>query len=114
MDAGAFGNVVEMACEATGSDRVPAPSRPRLLSGRGAALISKAFGDYLEEKGLEQILASPYHQQTNGKIARYHRSCKEKISLFVFDTQEQLEEGVYVTSPSKAAEKNHESQMDLQ
>ena len=90
MTAGNFGDVIEAAGESVDLNSIPESDRLQLVTGNGAALISKDFGRYLEIKGIGHILASPYHPQTNGKIERYHRSCKEQINLVVWESPEEL------------------------
>lgn len=102
MKAEDFEQVVELAYEKA-QIQSNAPNKPRLVTDRGPALISDDFKEYLKEKGIHHILASPYHPQTNGKIERYHRSMKEKVLLNVHDAPEKLkaEIGRYITHHNK-------------
>lgn len=97
MKAEDFSDVVEQACEYAGL-KLPASKDDtpvvRLVTDNGSALISQDFGDYLEERGIGHIFASPYHPQTNGKIERFHRSAKECICLQVWQSPELLEQEI--------------------
>jgi putative transposase len=78
-------------------------NKPRLVTDRGPALISEDFNEYLKEKGIHHILASPYHPQTNGKIERYHRSLKEKLNQNVCDlpVKQKISIGQYISHHNK-------------
>ncbi len=99
MDAGAFSEVLELACEETGIEEVPESLKPRLVTDNGPALISDEFNEYLQARKIGHIYAAPYHPQTNGKIERYHRSCKERVLMNVHETPMAIEReiGAFIT-----------------
>ena len=109
MTSDSFSEVVELACDAAGIDKLDVEHRPKLVSDRGPALISSDFETYLEERGIGHILASPYHPQTNGKIERYHRSCKERVNLNVHATPFELEREIDAFIRWYNSERYHEA-----
>lgn len=73
--------VLEMAIEATGVNKVRVDIRPRLLTDNGPCYISKDLNNYLTGIGMAHTKGAPFHPQTQGKIERYHRSMKSVILL---------------------------------
>lgn len=86
-----FTEVLELACNKI---KVSKSDMPNLVSDRGPALISDELRDYLKDKGIYHILASPYHPQTNGKIERYHKSLKSEVKLQVYSCPNSLKEEI--------------------
>jgi transposase InsO family protein len=87
-------DVVQQAVDLTGMTDVPVEDRTVLLSDNGTGYLSRQFGEYLRLVSIRHIIASPYHPQTNGKIERYHRTIKGKISLVPYDMPGELKEAI--------------------
>jgi transposase InsO family protein len=82
-----FEEVIEDACIKA---KVDPENMPNLVSDRGPALISHELNDYLKDKDIHHILASPYHPQTNGKIERWHKSMKMTVKLNIYECPNKL------------------------
>ena len=74
-------DTLNQALEKTGLEQANVVHRPRLLSDNGPCYISGELADYLEDKGMPHTRGAPYHPQTQGKIARWHQTLKNRILL---------------------------------
>ena len=90
MTAGSLIEVVQEAAEATGLAEVPLQDRRPYSRTTGQVYLSHVFGQYLRLIGIQHIVASLCHPQTNGKIERYHRTLKEQVKLVVYETPTEL------------------------
>ncbi len=68
--------------------------RPRLLSDNGPCYVSKALGQYLQDRGIAHSRGKPYHPMTQGKIERYHRSMKNILLLENYYNPSELEDQI--------------------
>ena len=94
MTSDSFIAVVQEAVDQTGMDRVPIADRARLLSDNGPGYVSRAFRDYLGLVGIKNILASPFHPRTNGKLERYHQTLKRDVNQLPYEMPSDLEAAI--------------------
>ncbi len=74
-------DTLELALEVSGCDRPTVLHRPRLLSDNGSSYISGDLANWLQDKGMDHVRGAPNHPQTQGKIARWHQTLKNRILL---------------------------------
>lgn len=86
--------VVQGAVEFTGIPTVPVEPGPALLTDNGPGFLSKALDEFLKVRAMKHIVASPYHPQTNGKLERYHRTAKDSVNLFIYQSPQELEQAM--------------------
>jgi len=86
--------VIQDAVEFTGIPTVTVEPGPALLTDNGPGFLSRALEEFLKIRVMKHIVASPYHPQTNGKLERYHRTAKAKVTLFTYDSPQALIEAM--------------------
>ena len=74
-------DTLKLALTASGCDRARVDHKPRLLSDNGSSYISADLANWLDETGMKHVRGAPYHQQTQGKIERWHQTLKNRILL---------------------------------
>ena len=74
-------DVLDDAIAKTGVENVPVRHKPRLLSDNGPCYISKELRAYLQKREMGHTRGRPYHPMTQGKIERYHRTLKNRVTL---------------------------------
>lgn len=94
MSSGDVKQLLEMAINKTGIDKIKVIHRPRLLSDNGPCYISKELKEYLRQQNLSHTRGKPFHPMTQGKIERFHRSMKNVINLNHYYLPWDLEEEI--------------------
>jgi len=79
---------------------------PRIISDNGPQFISMEFKQYVRICGMTHVRRSPYYPQSNGKIARYHRTIKNGNGDWYISYRElhRLDKVVCIATAKKATD----------
>jgi len=85
---------LELALEKSGLEKAREHHRPRLFSDNSPDYLSKDRKIFLKRKDIDHVRRTPYHPQTQGKIARWYRSMKNVIKLQNYYSSSQFAEAI--------------------
>ena len=93
----------------TGLSEARVRHKPRLLSDHGPCYLSGELKTWLKSRDIEHTRGAPYHQQTQGKIERYHRWLKNVVTLEPYYYPWELEQAIAEWVDYYNHERYHES-----
>ena len=94
--------------------KIKTKQRPRLLSDNGSCYIAAELKEYLKDNhDMNQVHGRPMHQQTQGKIERYHRTMKNVVKLDNYYCPEELIRALEKFVRMYNNERYHESLQNL-
>ena len=71
---------LDLALQAAGLDEATPADRPRLLSDNGSSYIAGDLARWLDDRKIKHLRGAPY-PMTQGRIARWHQTLKNRILL---------------------------------
>ena len=100
---------LDLALAASGLEQMIVDHRPRLSSENGASNVAEDLAVWLKRQKIEHVRSSPYHPQTQGKIARWHQTLKNRILLEHYYLPGDLERRVAAFVAQYNHARHHES-----
>ena len=69
---------------------------PKVIqSDQGSNFMSKVFQQALYELGIEQVVSSAWHPESQGALERFHQTLKNMIRTYCYDNAKDWDEGIH-------------------
>ena len=65
-------------------------------SDQGSNFMSGIFQQVMHELGIKQYRSSAYHPESQGALERFHKTLKNMIRSYCFDTEKDWDEGIHL------------------
>ena len=67
-----------------------------IQSDQGSNFMSGVFQQVMHELGITQFKSSAYHPQSQGALERWHKTLKNMMRIYCFETEKDWDEGIHL------------------